>query len=221
MRMDALSAIQRISSAPSGPLFHSFGDGVLVFRGTSNLREVALDLSVTSSPFLECRVHSGFKRVYDSVRKDVMKEKPSVLAGYSLGGALSVLAAMEMVEEGMSPPSVFCFGAPRVGDSCFREKYDSVLGDKTAWIVNECDVVPTQPFYFSGVGKRKAFSIDAGPVGSHLLPCYEEGTLTLESDPLLSLLRSGRGYIDKVVTRTIQRNIGAKRRGTFHEHEQK
>ena len=87
------------------------------------------------------RVHYGFLRAYKSVRDRVHRiaterlrgDKPLVVVGHSLGGALATLCAVDMqymMEEKLLRSGsrvVYCFtyGSPRVGNRAFAKSYDN------------------------------------------------------------------------------------------------
>jgi hypothetical protein len=77
------------------------------------------------------------------------------ITGHSLGGALAMLSAYDIVETGLHvmqdsralPVSVFSFSGPRVGNVRFKKRIES-LGVKVLRVVNVQDVVPKSPGLF-------------------------------------------------------------------------
>lgn len=75
------------------------------------------------------------------------KTRPLFIAGHSLGGALSVIAAERAARElGVMPQGVYTFGAPRVAASAFFDAYSKCgLGERTYRFIHGHDIVPTVP----------------------------------------------------------------------------
>ncbi|KAE8666997.1 Phospholipase A1-Igamma1 [Hibiscus syriacus] len=77
------------------------------------------------------------------------------ITGHSLGSALAILSAYDIVETGLNvlndcravPVSVFSFSGPRVGNVRFRERLET-LGVKVLRVVNVHDIVPKSPGLF-------------------------------------------------------------------------
>ncbi|PKA53323.1 Phospholipase A1-Ibeta2, chloroplastic [Apostasia shenzhenica] len=111
--------------------------------------------------------------VVDEVRRLVEKyrgeELSITITGHSLGGALALLAADELVEEiADAPPiAVVTFGGPRVGNRGFAERVEG-KGVKVLRVVNAHDFVTRVPGVLPGSGGGD----DDGWWGSHLLEGY-------------------------------------------------
>ncbi|XVF32462.1 hypothetical protein REPUB_Repub17cG0085000 [Reevesia pubescens] len=77
------------------------------------------------------------------------------ITGHSLGSALAILSAYDIVESGVNvlegsravPVSVFSFSGPRVGNVRFKERIET-LGVKVLRVVNVHDIVPKSPGLF-------------------------------------------------------------------------
>ena len=66
------------------------------------------------------------------------------VTGHSLGGALAVLIARNIVNEQVAGvAAVYTFGMPRAGNPDFANKYNAVLGARTFRLVHGDDLVPT------------------------------------------------------------------------------
>jgi hypothetical protein len=76
---------------------------------------------------------------------------PVFVTGHSLGGALAVLAALELAKAGVSVEAVYTFGMPRPGNAHFKSDYDARLGATTYRLVNGDDIVPTVGPSFLGL----------------------------------------------------------------------
>jgi len=129
------------------------GEAWVVFRGTRDLRNWLTDLDCTKTPYWihgqGARIHRGFWKAWCSVREEVaamVQHRRVTLAGHSLGGALAMLAGIDLAQSGVEVAGVYTFGQPRVGDSAFRRQYDSALGSRTFRVVAPGDVVPCVPY---------------------------------------------------------------------------
>lgn len=131
---------------------------VLSFRGTepSEVADVQTDLKKTLGSLAiaginhdQSRVHQGFAKALEGVWPKILHaiaaapEKPLLITGHSLGGALAVLAAYALRQSGKSSciMAVITFGQPRVGDSSFAQACDRLFGPTLLRVVNHRDVV--------------------------------------------------------------------------------
>ena len=116
---------------------------VLVFRGTTGLRNWFLDLDVRPEPLApRMVVHRGFVEALGRVWQDLRPHLerltvPLFMTGHSMGGALAQLAAWYHPAQ-----AVYSFGAPRVGDAGFGDHLAAVPIYR---LVNGRDVVPELP----------------------------------------------------------------------------
>jgi triacylglycerol lipase len=137
-------------------IIHDVGDMVIVaFRGSKEIEDWLTDFDVDRVAFPVGAVHHGFSRairdIFDSLKSALQDPfarpvRPALyITGHSLGGALAVLAAFLLTQDGFDVQGVYTFGQPRVGDSLFCAAYDRQLGDRTFRIVNQADIVPRVP----------------------------------------------------------------------------
>lgn len=130
--------------------------GVLVFRGTSDFRDVLTDVNAIPARWpAGGLVHKGFRdaleEVWDEIEEFLFSMNyPVFYTGHSLGAALAILAAGKI-----SPHALYHFGSPRVGNSDFVK---TLSGVRAYRIVNNRDIVTTVPpslgpFEFYPVGK--------------------------------------------------------------------
>jgi predicted lipase len=115
-------------------------------------------------------VHSGFMacaRDLRSVVADALEpifqtaeatgSKPSIhYTGHSLGGAVAVLLALDLMEAyPKAPVTVHTFGCPRLGDSPFKQYVSSNPGIDVYRFVNCNDIIAMLPVYafFTHVGE--------------------------------------------------------------------
>ena len=102
------------------------GSIVIAFRGTADLRNWLTDADCFRALLLEqlngdrCEVHAGFLAAYESIispltahlRRIVAGLRPLFVTGHSLGGALALLAALELKRQGFNIAQVYTFGQP-------------------------------------------------------------------------------------------------------------
>ena len=134
-------------------------DAVIVaFRGTSNLRDWITDAQFWRRTLVEeangddCQVHDGFLDAYESIIADlsvhlreVVGTRKVFVTGHSLGGALAILAALELKRQKFDIAQVYTFGQPRVGNAAFKRLYEWSLGAATFRVVHEEDIVARLP----------------------------------------------------------------------------
>lgn len=132
----------------------------VAFPGTASLRDVLTDLRVPldcgDTPLDGCRVHRGVIRAWRAVREQVYDgvwnavwrlgggRPPIDFAGHSLGGALAIVAGIDMARTNSWPVTVVTFGAPRVGDAALREAARATLMRCTCY-VHGADPIPWVP----------------------------------------------------------------------------
>ncbi len=93
------------------------------------------------------QLHAELKPQIQAVIQQIDLSLPCYVTGYSLGGAIAHLAAIELT---LSHPQlrekmqVYSFGAPRLGDRAFAKFYDALL-PRTYRIVNLADRIPMIP----------------------------------------------------------------------------
>jgi triacylglycerol lipase len=161
---------------------------VLVFRGTTGLRNWFLDLDVRPEPLAPRTVaHRGFVEALHQVWQALQPQldnlvEPLFMAGHSMGGALAQLAAWYH-----PPRAVYSFGAPRVGDAGFAARMAAVPIYR---IVNGRDVVADLPpstrlLSFRAAGcmvhiDRKGRICEVKPNGEPV-NCFESGRLSMSA----------------------------------------
>lgn len=131
----------------------------VAFRGTESAADILTDLRVAlvgcDAPLEGCRVHSGVRRAWRAVREAVYdavtdaarrcgRRPPVELTGHSLGGALAVLAGIDLAVTGLAAASVVTFGSPRAGDAALREAAWATLSRCTCY-VHCADPIPWVP----------------------------------------------------------------------------
>ena len=149
---------------------------MVVFRGT-NVDQIKdwladLDFLKQSGPWGE--VHSGFQYALSSVWSPMKaflmplldSGRKLLIAGHSLGGAMAVLAAADLLKEGRPVHNLYTFGQPKAGNGVFARAMNKRAKPYYLRFVNHNDIVPRilpskifdyqhagQRLYFDGSGK--------------------------------------------------------------------
>lgn len=125
---------------------------VLAFRGTevTKRQDVKTDVLANQILVLEGRVHSGFRKAYESVAKDIensimrLEEIPLYITGHSLGAALATVATQRLEHRPKFRNRIaacYTFGSPRVGNSHYDRDFKSPIYR----MVNATDIVTVIP----------------------------------------------------------------------------
>jgi triacylglycerol lipase len=121
---------------------------VLIFRGVERLQEYLRDEAVLQKPGFGGLVHKGFADAFailwpeaEGPLAELLPGRDLWIAGHDLGGALAVLAAARLHEQGSSVEAVYTFGSPRVGNPAFFAAYQPI----TYRLVNNNDVIAHVP----------------------------------------------------------------------------
>lgn len=130
------------------------GATIVAFRGSSEIRDWLVNAQFGFWSDKYGRVHRGFVFAWASVAAKVIESvgphDAVYLTGHSLGGALALIAARDLVKNLVYPTAVVTFGAPRVGDAAWCRDYDAILGGRTDQFVAQGDPVPLVPPLLSG-----------------------------------------------------------------------
>jgi hypothetical protein len=136
---------------------------ILAFRGTKLPQDWIVDLACTAVGFEEVfphtpaigEIHAGFggclARGLQKIRlmlRSRKMDKPLLITGHSLGGALAALAAVYFSVTKAPVPIVkriYTFGQPRVGLQNFCSAYSRFVRGKLVRFVNNRDLVPRVP----------------------------------------------------------------------------
>jgi triacylglycerol lipase len=120
----------------------------LVFRGAESLQDYLRDEAVIQKPAFGGLVHKGFDHALgalwaeaESALAELLPGRDLWVAGHDLGGALAVLAAARLGQQGTNVEAVYTFGAPRVGNPAFAAAYQPI----TYRLVNNNDVIAHVP----------------------------------------------------------------------------
>jgi triacylglycerol lipase len=129
-------------------------DNIIALRGTQTEADMATGASALQVDFgaQAGKVHAGFYLVYQGLigqlRDAVEKFDPSLpcyITGYSLGGAVAILAAAALAEGRLrNQLRVYTYATPRVGDPTFTRTYNALV-PQTYRVVNQADLIPNLP----------------------------------------------------------------------------
>jgi triacylglycerol lipase len=130
---------------------------VLAFRGTevSKIVDIKIDTMASKLSVLDGRVHSGFRKAYESVAKDIeesvlkLGDVPLYITGHSLGAALATVATQRLEHNPRIRDKIaacYTFGSPRVGNS----HYDIEFKSPIYRVVNTTDIVTVIPLLAMG-----------------------------------------------------------------------
>lgn len=175
-----------------GWVFRQPGLTIVAFRGTADIEDASTDIEVKVQPY-KCvpgygDVHEGFQEVYFAVRDSVLacldKTAKIFVTGHSMGGALSHLAAPDILYQLHVQPTIATFAAPRSAKSNFASKFDKDI-QECYRIVNVWDPIPRVPSLWTGyrhVGKSVTFNggFTLDPLRAHSLDStYRPGVAKL------------------------------------------
>ncbi len=169
---------------------------LIVYRGTqepeewiANLNAAQIDYKSSRSNLDAGLVHDGFYSIYQKeiaqqtleVVKQFNPNIPCYIAGHSLGGAIAVLAALDMSLNFpliQSQIRMYNYGAPRVGNPTFAQFYSQQIPNSYR-IVNWADITPLLPptqfqkSHYLHVGQEWFFLKQTGDMSpNHQLPTY-------------------------------------------------
>lgn len=140
---------------------------VIVFRGTDNDVDWIVNLNPSTVETPNGPIHKGFYNAYQPLKPQIVKllknrnSKHLWITGHSLGGALAVVCAYDLVEnEGLKVDGLITFGQPMVARRQLAEHLDALLIGKYAHYVNGSDLVPRIPPSHSHFGSLVWFTAD-------------------------------------------------------------
>jgi hypothetical protein len=138
---------------------------VVVFRGTDNDIDWIVNLAIGSIQTPKGAIHRGFYNAYRPLKPQIVKlvkaaqPKHLWITGHSLGGALAVVCAYDLIEnEGLQLDGVITFGQPMVARPQLATYLDSVLLGRFAHYVNGHDIVARVPPTFTHFGSLVWFT---------------------------------------------------------------
>lgn len=128
---------------------------VVAFRGT-NMSNPAdwlanIDLFRQTPMHGACKFHKGFQDSYhrfaDNIRRTLATYNPNTIwvTGHSLGGAMAVCCAYDLVRHQIPVTGLITFGQPRVANPAMATFLQSQLENRYLRFVNFDDIVPHVP----------------------------------------------------------------------------
>lgn len=124
------------------------GESVIAVRGTSNVENALVDIAVKLKDDTRTgiKLHEGFalgaKRIYQDSQSVLDKSKKIHLTGHSLGGAVAVILAMYLDQDGYDVGNVITFGQPKVTNVAGANKFAHL---NLIRVVTPRDLVPLMP----------------------------------------------------------------------------
>lgn len=161
--LEALYAVYEGDKVPIGFVAKQGNNIYISWRGTNNFVEWIQDskFSQVKSPFFDgkIKIERGFTELYstghgtqhESPREICVKllaQEDSIqnvyVTGHSLGGAMAVLNALDIVTNMQIAPVVYTLAGPRAGNHNFVYAYNQLINN--SWrVVNSHDEVPKFP----------------------------------------------------------------------------
>ena len=148
---------------------------IVAFRGTepTHLRDILTDAKIHKVQGPLGEVHRGFLHAFQLVKDDLYstiqrlrdKNNPQSLwcTGHSLGGALAVVAAAQLLVDGHKVNGLYTFGQPRVGDEIFANECVRRMAGQHYRFVNNNDTVtrvPPRTFAYAHAGEVRYIDTD-------------------------------------------------------------
>ena len=135
------------------------------FRGTEffSIADWMTDLNALSTTRPYGSVHQGFFAAFQLVDSRIRSalesfpNRPVVLTGHSLGGAIATIAAAEWQGQ-YEVSSIYTFGQPGVGKRRFRSHIQQHYAHRFFRFVNDDDIVPMVPPTYRHVGRLLHFN---------------------------------------------------------------
>ena len=160
-----------------GYVFENSDTVIISFTGTYHYYQWALDLETNLVPMndsKDIKVHQGFDSIFrgmeDQINNLNIGNKKLYISGISLGGALSLLTALQLHKYN---PSVYAFASPRVFNIAGAKLIDKMVPNIIR-ICNTEDMIPTLPLAsgeqqnYMHVGKCENFTMNLGsPIKNH------------------------------------------------------
>jgi len=129
---------------------------IAAFRGSSDIKNWIMDFDATQTTYSKCtgcKIHVGFYKSYNEVSATVKAQVQLILSkyrtaqiyvtGHSLGGALAVVAALDLKATFGHLDMFYSYGQPRVGNSAFATYFASQITGYR--VVHYADMVPHLP----------------------------------------------------------------------------
>ncbi|MDJ0897323.1 MAG: lipase family protein [Xenococcus sp. MO_188.B8] len=179
----------------AGFILKSSANNIIVFRGTQEPEEWIANLNVQQIDYQSNnpqagKIHQGFNNLYFSgvqqwLHQEIEQLNPAIpcyVAGHSLGGAIAVLAALDLglnFSNLREQIQMYNYAPPRVGNPTFAKFYSDLVPNSYR-VVNQADstwlLPPTQldNAIYLHVGQRWSFINQTGDLNpNHQLAAYQ------------------------------------------------
>ena len=180
----------------AGFILRSSVNNIIVFRGTQEPAEWIANLDAQQIAYPSKnpqagKIHQGFNDLYSNGVKKVVKQEiprlnpsiPCYITGHSLGGAIAVLAALDLAlnfSNLRAQIQMYNYAPPRVGNPTFAKFYSDLVPNSYR-VVNQADstwlLPPTQlkDSIYLHVGQRWSFINQTGDLNpNHQLAAYQD-----------------------------------------------
>jgi len=129
------------------------GFTLIAFRGTESKIDFITDLNCFRVKTSLGKIHRGFfqafQRLWPILKVKIDLNKPLIITGHSLGGALAQLCGVWSCDELKKKPDFFItYGQPRVGGRELAKNTSNLLARSFFRITHKLDVVPRVPPYW-------------------------------------------------------------------------
>lgn len=134
---------------------------VLAFRGTDEVADWLDNLKFRIQGTRVGKFHRGFLNSVNDLWDAIFEHyqilqnsasdtttnqyRPLFITGHSLGGAMAVVAAAKLIEQGVPFHSVYTFGQPRVAQRSAKDQINAYAHDRIFRFVNNADIVSRVP----------------------------------------------------------------------------
>ena len=137
-------------------IIHDNKNCVLVFRGTSEIKDIFTDINIIRIDTPIGVVHQGFYKSWLNVSEQIFEylynNKLTInhefyITGHSLGAAIATIAAVDIYFRTKILSNVTVFGSPRVFSHKTANKINAIFRDKIKRYVNNNDIVSRIPIF--------------------------------------------------------------------------
>ena len=171
---NAIKIESRLTSTTAFVVKRKHND-IICFRGTQQLRDWLFNLSAIPVPYAGRLCHSGFvaahASVWGKIKKHIDFDKPTLICGHSLGGALAELSAAK-IHKKHTQLSLVTFGKPNTFIP--RLCYGPSVSQSIIFHANNGDdfVDPS-----SELKRRDFMSAKKEAISDHFMPGYKKRLL--------------------------------------------
>lgn len=130
---------------------------IVAFRGSVDTKSWIADLDAPQMAYPKCSgcmVHVGFYKAYQEVSAEIKAQVQKILnkyrtaqiyvTGHSLGGAMAVVASLDLKSTFGKLNQFYTYGQPRVGNQPFADYFASQITEGYR-VIHYADIVPHLP----------------------------------------------------------------------------